>query len=72
MFSGTPRLDSYSPVHPTMINDEIELTYEAIKQIIENIELRQKPSGYNAIKNDFQKINNLNTERKIVKNWFKL
>ncbi|WP_203256186.1 aminotransferase class V-fold PLP-dependent enzyme [Hyunsoonleella ulvae] len=59
-------------IHPTMTNDEIEFICEAIKQIAENIELWQKPYKYNAEKNEFEHINNLNTEREIVKNWFKL
>jgi len=59
-------------IHPTMTNDEIEFICEAIKQIAENIELWQKPYKYNAIKNEFEHRNNLDTEREIVKSWFKL
>lgn len=58
-------------IHPTMTNDEVEFICEAIKLIAENIELWEKAYRYNAIKNEFEHISNLNIEKDIIKDWFK-
>ena len=59
-------------IHPTMTNEEIEFICEAIKLIAENIELWKKPYRYNATKNEFEHISDLNKEKEIIKDWFKL
>jgi len=59
-------------IHPTMTNEEIEFICEAIKLIADNIELWSKSYNYNAAKNEFDHISNMNVEKEIIKDWFKL
>lgn len=58
-------------IHPTMTNSEIEFICDAIKLIADNIELWSSHYKYDATRNDFEHIDNLNVEKEIIKDWFK-
>ena len=58
-------------IHPTMKNEEINFICDAIEAVSQNYKTWEKDYEYDAIKNEFMHKGNHNTEREIIKNWFK-
>ncbi|MDO7171563.1 aminotransferase class V-fold PLP-dependent enzyme [Mariniflexile sp. AS56] len=58
-------------IHPTMTNSEVEFICEAIKKVAANHLYWSKDYAYDVSKNEYIHHSNLNTERKIIEDWFK-
>jgi selenocysteine lyase/cysteine desulfurase len=57
-------------IHPTMTNEELKITIEGIKQIVENIAEWEKDYVYDKSKNEFFHQSNDGTELERIKSWF--
>jgi selenocysteine lyase/cysteine desulfurase len=59
-------------IHPTMTDKEIDFICEAIESVSKNFKEWQLDYKYNAIKNEFKHISNINVEKEITQDWFNL
>ena len=59
-------------IHPTMTDKDIDFICEAIDSVSKNFKEWQLDYKYNAIKNEFEHMSNLNMEKEITQDWFNL
>jgi selenocysteine lyase/cysteine desulfurase len=59
-------------IHPTMTDKDIDFICEAIESVSKNFKEWQLDYKYNAIKNEFEHMSNLNMEKEITQDWFNL
>jgi len=59
-------------IHPTTTSNEINYVCESIKALAENHKSWENDYLYNAKINEFNHKNALNSEKELVKNWFKI
>jgi selenocysteine lyase/cysteine desulfurase len=59
-------------IHPTTTSDEIQYVCQSIKSLAENHKIWENDYLYNGKTNEFNHKNALNSEKELVKNWFKI
>lgn len=59
-------------IHPTMTNNEIIFICDAIKEVASNYKTLEKDYVYNSAKNEYIHKGDLEIEKDIIKDWFKL
>ena len=57
-------------LHPTMTDNELEFTTDALKQISENIDTWEKDYAYNPKNNEFKHKSEIEDKITIIKDWF--
>lgn len=57
-------------VHPTMTDDELDYTLDAVSQIVKNISVWEKDYKYDSTRNEFNNLNSQYSEKELITNLF--